>query len=147
MNKPELKFRHYIGPRMEGKWAMTWHEDREISPGVPDLHYMMGTMEEYRVGWLELKALDTNITRSSRIKVEPSQHQYFRRWRQLMPIHFLIRIRETVCVVESGYHATLPAIDDNNGLFLISIKDGIFHQSEIGEKLPLLLKRFTRIQR
>ena len=64
---PESKLRRSVDSRMAGSWLFTWHEDREISPGVPDLHYVMkptgeigdiGT--EYRVGWLELKAIDTN---------------------------------------------------------------------------------------
>ena len=141
MNAAELKFRHYLGPAMIEQWMMTWHEDRHISPGVPDLHYVIDT--ECRVGWLELKAIDTELTKSQRIKVEPSQHQYMRRWIPYMPIHFLIRVKRTVYLVDAKHHAALPEVHNAHDMFLLS--SVTCDQSDIAEILTPTLKLLTRI--
>ena len=119
---------------------MTWHEDRGISPGVPDLHYVID--HDCVVGWLELKSIDTLISGSRRIKVEPSQHQYIRKWGELMPIHFLIRAKTEVFLVESKWHAAIPECDSNNSLLSLSVAS--FPQGNIGDVLPQLLKIITR---
>lgn len=143
---PELKFRRFITESdIDQYWMMTWHEDREISPGVPDLHFVMkgAPGEQYRVGWLELKALDSNITPSQRVKVEPSQHQYLRRWAPRMPIYFLIRIKGWVFVVPGAYHRELTDATCEADLKVLSVLD--FEQSLISEALPPFLKEITKI--
>jgi hypothetical protein len=128
---------------MAEQWMMTWHEDRGISPGVPDLHYVMRGDGEYRVGWLELKSIDREISKTSRIKVEPSQHQYLRRWLPYMPIHFLVRANSVVYLVEGKYAAALPLLDSPNSICAISV--AYFGQDRIDVDLPHILKKITRI--
>ena len=141
MNAAELRFRHYLGPAMAGHWMMTWHEDRHISPGVPDLHYVID--EDCRVGWLELKAMEVELSKSYRVKVEPSQHQYIRRWLPYMPIHFLIRTKRTVYLVHGKYHAALPEV--HNAHDMRSICTITCDQADIAKVLTPALKRLTRI--
>lgn len=122
MKPAELKFRHWLGPLMAPYWNMTWHEDKEISPGVPDLHYVMkdqigvgmhrNVVYPYRVGWLELKALEVSLNPTKRIEVQPSQHDYVRRFGSVMPIHFLVRIENNIILVDSKYHQELALAEN-----------------------------------
>lgn len=143
MNAAELKFRRFLGPAMAGEWMMTWHEDREISPGVPDLHYVPKHEDLHRVGWLELKATDGALTKSNRIKVEPSQHQYIRKWRAYMPIHFLIRVKEEVFLIDGIHHGAIPEATEISTFMSLSLR--WFHQDDTKLVLPDLLKTITRI--
>lgn len=120
---------------------MSWHEDGGISPGTPDLHYVVDT--DCRVGWLELKSKDREIGKSNRIQVEPSQHQYIRKWLPYMPIHFLIRANNIVYLVEGKYSSAVALMDSPNTICSISI--AYFPQEDIRDKLPALLKTITRI--
>lgn len=123
---------------------MTWHEDREITPGVPDLHYVMVSMEHnHRVGWLELKAIDTQITKSQRVGVEPSQHQYLRKWCPVMPIHFMVRVQEQIFIIPGKYSRELSMACCRGDLAVIS--EIQFHETEIAEYLPKFLRDTTRI--
>lgn len=140
MNTAELKFRHFLGPAMAEHWMITWHEDRHISPGVPDLHYVIDA--DCRVGWLELKAIEVELSKTHRVKVEPSQHQYIRRWRDLMPIHFLIRVKRIVYLVDGGHHAALPEIHNAHDMRLICA--ATCDQAEIAKVLTPALKTLTR---
>ena len=140
---PELNFRHYIEPRMREEWMMTWHEDREISPGVPDLHYVMKGDVTFRVGWLELKAIDKPIGKTSYIGVEASQHQYIRKWKDHMPIHFLVRIETQVYLIPGAYSTHLALARCLADIKLLSLVE--FPQGEIATHLPPILKSITRI--
>jgi len=141
---PETKLRRSVGKEMDPYWQMTWHEDREISPGVPDLHYVMkDSYSEHRVGWLELKAIDTQITKSQRVGVEPSQHQYLRKWVHLMPIHFLVRVQERIFVIPGKYSRELSAAICRGDLAVIS--DIQFDEVDMAEMLPKFLRETTRI--
>jgi len=128
---------------MAPHWMLCWHEDREISPGVPDLHYIPKSDEDHRVGWLELKALDVPLSKNHRIKVEPSQHQFIRKWRPYMPIHFLIRIKGDIFLIDGSYHAEIPMAAEISTLMSLSVK--WFHQDDTVEVLPGILKTITRI--
>lgn len=143
MNTAELKFRRFLGTAMAGQWMTTWHEDRHISPGVPDLHYVMIDEEHHQVGWLELKAIDVELSKSHRIKVEPSQHQYMRRWLLLMPIHFLIRVKRIVYLVDSKHHAMLPEIHNAHDMKLICVT--LCDQADVAKVMTPILKILTRI--
>lgn len=142
---PETKLRDYIKFPMKEHWMMTWHEDREISPGVPDLHYVMKGEpgEKFCVGWLELKAIDTRITKSQRIGVEPSQHQYLRRWVPHMPIHFMVRIQDHIYIVPGAWSRELSQAVCDTDMKLLSVCD--FQQQQLAEVLPPFLKEITRI--
>ena len=126
---------------------MTWHEDRQISPGVPDLHYVtlgqQGDSGRFRVGWLEVKALEKDISPKNKIGVEPSQHQYLRRWHPYMPIHFIVRVVDRVFVVPGKYHKEINGATCYADLAALS--DHQFHQSLIAEELPPFLREVTRI--
>lgn len=140
----ELEFRHILKAAMEGRWMMTWHEDRHISPGVPDLHYIvLDDGLTHRVGWLELKSISTPLTPRNRIKVEPSQHQYIRRWRPVMPIHFLVRVKQTVYLLDGIHHGALSELSDETTLFTLSLVS--MPQASIGPALSAFLKMTTRI--
>ena len=141
MKPAELRFRHWLGPKMADQWMMTWHEDRHISPGVPDLHYVMGI--GHRVGWLELKALDAGMINGYKIRVEPSQHQYIRRWLPFMSIHFLVRIKRHIYLIDGVEHVNLSAAVDENSLAAMSVCQ--FHQDDILKYLPDHLRKITGI--
>ncbi len=142
---PELKFRKFLDKAMEGLWKFTWHEDREISPGVPDLHYVMvESGSRFCVGWLELKAQDENLTKSQRIGVEPSQHQYIRRWNDHMQIDFLIRIKDWVYLVRGEHSATISRCTSTAEMALTS--EWNCHQDEMAVMLSAYLRNRTRIK-
>lgn len=124
---------------------MCRHEDREISPGVPDLHYVpVGDPgESFRVGWLELKAKKLSLTSSNRIGVEPSQHQFMRRWLPHMPIHFLIRVKGKVYLIHGQYHPFVAGAESDDELEHLSVAS--FDHRDIATALPPLLKAITRI--
>ena len=146
MKEAELNFRHLLAAKMKGRWLMSWHEDREISPGIPDLHYvMMDDFNDYRVGWLELKAVDEELSSKVKIKIEPSQHQYITRWGNHTPIYFLIQVGKFVHLVDSQWHKEIPGMVETSALCGISMC--WFRQDDIGTKLPTLLKSITRIQK
>lgn len=144
---PELKFRHFLAPKMQEYWLMTWHEDREISPGVPDLHYVMnsplGQLSEYRVGWLELKAVDNPLNSRTKISVEPSQHQYIRRWLDKMPMHFLVRVIDRIYIIPAKWSKEIAVARCDYDLSIIAADE--FHQSLITERLPAYLREETLI--
>lgn len=139
---PETQLRQFLAKAMADEWMMTWHEDREISPGVPDLHYVMRG-GEYRVGWLELKAIDGNLTKARHICVEPSQHQYLRRWTPHMPIHFLVRILDMVFVIPGERSKEL-----NQATTLVDVAVLAVLQCELRDlaaELPPFLRLITKI--
>jgi hypothetical protein len=143
---PEMKFRRSITDSALGEhWMMTWHEDREISPGVPDLHYVMkgAPGEQFRVGWLELKALDVNVTNTQRVKIEPSQHQYLRRWTPHMPIHFMVRVKDRVFVIPALWARELvqaTCLADMAALCSIQ-----FDLVDMAKALPPFLREVTKV--
>lgn len=144
LSKPETLWRHDLTRRMQGLWSMTWHEDRQVSPGVPDMHYSMGPMTTHRIGWLELKAKETPLSRSNHITVEPSQHQYIPKWLDRMPIHFLIRVRNTVFLIDGIHHDVVRSVSSDHDLMLIS--RAVFPVSSTATELPPLLDLITRIK-
>jgi hypothetical protein len=143
MSAAELKFRHFLKSAMTGEWEITWHEDRHISPGVPDLHYVMIDEAAHRVGWLELKAMDVELSEIYRVRVEASQHQYMRRWLPRMPIHFLIRIKRAIYLVDGKHHSALTEIHNAHDMRLICT--ATCDQADIAKVLTPALKTLTRI--
>jgi hypothetical protein len=121
---------------------MTWHEDRQVSPGVPDLHYVIPA-DGFRVGWLEIKAIDKDINPRNKIGVEASQHQYIRRWAPFMPIHFMICIVERVFVIPGRYHKEIP--DATCYADISALSDIQFQRQLIAEQLPPYLRKETAI--
>lgn len=137
----ELAFRRDLKQIMDGKWLLTWHEDKGISPGVPDLHYIFPPDDdgEYELGWLELKASRLS---PFKIKVEPSQHQYIRRWLPHIHIHFLIRVQNYVYLVDAKEHDYLPGCRRASDMMALS-SYGI-RIDDLADQLPVALKNITR---
>lgn len=137
----EAAFRHFLADAMRDHWHMTWHEDGGISPGVPDLHYVMKSKDNsFNIGWLELKAcsaFDSNLN----FKVEPSQHAYFEKWARLMPIHFCIRIGDRIVILDAKHHRELALCKKIEQLIELPIT--YFHKSDISKVLTLILKKVT----
>lgn len=144
LNKPEAELWQQVRSEMSGHWLATRHEDGEISPGVPDIHYVLLSGDRrYRVGWLELKIIYAVSKNKHRVRIEPSQHQYIRRWGSHMPIHFLIGTASRVYLIDSIYHDVVSDISDYRELKLISVDH--FNNTDIGTRLPPLLRNITRI--
>lgn len=146
-SKPEQAFWRFLRPRMAGHWLVTRHEDRGISPGVPDLHYgfLPDRDGEYRIGWLELKAIDGPLTAQHPIGVEPSQHQYIRTWRSATPIHFLIKVDTEILLVPGEHHMKIPKARHAGEVRGIAI--ACFNSwMDIGALLPPVLRDITRVK-
>lgn len=105
------------------------------------MHYVMRA--HHRVGWLELKATERVFSKSSYVSVEPSQHQYIRKWGHLMPIHFLVDAGGEIFVIPSAMHVELAGCRSN--IDLKSIASMWFGRAETSAQLPLFLSNVTRI--
>jgi hypothetical protein len=142
---PEMRFRRFVSNNMVDHWQMCWHEDREISPGVPDLHYILRDSDSQRypkvTGWLELKALDEPLSKSNRIKVEPSQKQWMPKWGPLVPVHFLVRIERQIFLFGWYHAAQLGNLVDFDEAKILSITN--FFENDIQKELPKTLKLLT----
>lgn len=88
---------------MLGLWIRTWHEDKEITPGVPDLSYVI--IGGYETGWLELKAVEESD--KFQFEIEPSQHQWIEAHCEWVPVHFLAAVGNDWFVVPGRYHKEL----------------------------------------
>jgi hypothetical protein len=145
---PEMRFRRFVANNMADHWMMCWHEDREISPGVPDLHYVMkgsypgkSIVTPAVTGWLELKALDDPLSKSNRIKVEPSQKQWMQKWGKIVPIHFCVRIERTIFIVPSS---KAPLLDEFYSIDSFEDNSIIqFFENDIQKELPRVLRVLT----
>lgn len=135
---PELEFRGDLAAAMVGAWLMTWHEDREINPGVPDVSYVMAG-GKYETGWLELKA--TRVKSGPILfKVEASQHRWIDAHHHKVPVHFLLAGPMTVWLVGGAHHRRLASAlsaDDLDGIGTPIRRDMLRRQ------LPALLKSAT----
>jgi hypothetical protein len=139
----ESIFRKEVAQAMEGHCLYTWHEDRIISPGVPDLHYVCkGLPGEYRVGWLELKAISA-FGDMKRVHVEPSQHQYARKWGPHMPIHFLVKVGKKAYLIPSSMSREISLAVDAS--YLAAAADHVYDMATDFHTLPDKLKTITRI--
>jgi hypothetical protein len=133
----ELNFRHVLQRKMADKWAMCLHEEK-ISPGVPDIQYAIDQQTK-RIGWLELKATQKNISKNNRIFVEPSQRNWMREWREYCPIDFLILIKETVFLIDSQWAGAIPDWHTEN--HFVSISKCTFLLKDTSLVLPDMLKK------
>jgi hypothetical protein len=104
MKTPEGQLRDRVADALMGYWLLTWHEDKEINPGVPDISFVM-LAPECETGWLELKAVHEAPT--FKFKVEPSQHQWIRAHCQRIPVCFLVAVGDNWYIVPGHYHARL----------------------------------------
>jgi hypothetical protein len=98
MEHPETILRRTVKKNMSGTWEMTWHEDRQVSPGTPDISYVM-IHAHCETGWLELKAIAGLTPAPWRFKLEPSQPEWMQRHADRVPVHFLVAVRETCWLI------------------------------------------------
>jgi hypothetical protein len=99
---------------------MTWHEDREISPGVPDLSYVL-LGDDCETGWLELKAT-LSPGKSVTFKIEPSQHRWIRMHLGRIPIHFLVAWGDQWYFIDAKHHERLALSITKAELAAIAIR-------------------------
>lgn len=140
--KPELIFRGEVDRAMNGLWTMTWHEDREINPGVPDLSYVMNG-SYYETGWIELKAIryDPKATQH-KFTLEPSQHTWISKHCTKIPVHLLLALGDNATFLVSGcHHKRLAGPIDLNTLEQISTAK--FERSAMRSTLHDVLKCYT----
>ena len=104
----ELDFRRELSKAMRHLWVLTWHEDREINPGVPDISYVIPDCH-HETGWLELKAIKPPLHDNYRFKIEPSQHRWIERHHMYVPVHFLLAAGDYVWFIAGKHHTQLLA--------------------------------------
>jgi hypothetical protein len=98
---------------MRGRWRMTWHENGGISPGVPDLSFVMLGGGHYETGWMELKAERlkspplAHPQQTFTLTIEPSQITWFESHEGLVPAIFLIALNDVWFVVTGRHVQTL----------------------------------------
>ena len=123
---------------------MTWHEHREISPGVPDLSFVMHGMNPrgYETGWIELKAIRQPSSLEFRFKVEPSQHQWIEDHWKKCPVLFLVAVgEELVYLIPGAHHGTLA--DSMTRTDLIRVSIGCWPRKNFAKLLAKELRNIT----
>lgn len=114
----EAEFRTEIARAMRGYWLLTWHEDREINPGVPDLSYVFRG-GRHQTGWLELKAIRWPDSDRFKFTLEPSQYQWIRDHCEHVPVHMLLASGRMFWLVNGRHAAKLDSaltLDELNAL-------------------------------
>lgn len=103
---PEGKLRQCVKEQMSPHWLITWHEDREINPGVPDLSFVPRT-GSHETGWIELKRVLVAPGEQVKFKIEPSQHQWVEAHCPLIPVHFIVAVNDVCYFVPGSSHREL----------------------------------------
>lgn len=117
---------------------MTWHEDRQVSPGVPDASYVMAG-GDYETGWLELKAelpMD-----KIKFELQPAQHDWISRHHSVVPVHFLCAVGDYWFILDGSKHGLLAEPITVSGLKINSVAN--FSEADARSRLPLILKDVT----
>lgn len=85
--KPEQELRDFLNQAMRGYWHLTWHEDGQVNPGVPDVSFVFrGNCE---TGWLELKAERYTGAEWVRFGIRADQITWIRTHRDYVPVFVL----------------------------------------------------------
>jgi hypothetical protein len=117
---------------MCGLWLRTWHEDREISPGVPDLSYLMpGNCE---TGWLELK--------TGNYVVKPAQIDWIKKHSNRCPVHILLEWKDFWHIIPGAYIQLVAQHCDPVEVAIYN-----FAREQAREVLPEILTELTSRQR
>lgn len=140
LTKRELEQRHSLSRQMRGIWLLTWHEDKEITPGVPDLSYVM-LSPGHETGWLELKV--SKSTEKVAIQIEPSQHQWIGFHKKRIPIHFLVEVGDLWYLVPGPFHKELTELKEIHELEELS---AVFPKDKMAEN-SFLFSNVTRRMR
>lgn len=131
---------------MREEWVMTWHENKLVNPGVPDLSFVMKG-GGYETGWLELKSeTHDGICFPLEYTVEASQHNWIRRHCTLAPVYFLLGSPHHFWVLDGQYHHLLAAPIPRDQLELYAEAQG--HILELQPTLAVILRKLTdRVKR
>lgn len=150
ISKPELIFRGEVDRAMNGLWTMTWHEDREINPGVPDLSYVMNGLY-YETGWIELKAIRYDPKAlQHKFTLEPSQHTWISKHHSKIPVHLLLAVGDhSTFLVGGEHHKRLAEPISSEELRLISTAkfDRSAMRRELHDALKICTDRRRNVQR
>lgn len=139
--KPESKLRDFIKVEMSGRWIMTWHEDREVNPGVPDISYVMSG-GDYETGWLELKSVENVKKETAHFEVQPSQHFWISNHCGRIPVHFLCSVDMLdFYLIPGSQHIRLATPIHLKELESISIAK--MRVDEVGKVLASFLRQST----
>lgn len=138
---PETRLRHELGAQMHKLWLITWHEDREINPGVPDISYVPRT-GSYETGWLELKAIWAPVNGQLKFKIRASQHDWIEAHCRRIPVHFLLAVDDTCYVVSGHFHGRIA--EKITIQFLETIAIASFPITDMAPSLVALADRFTK---
>lgn len=144
----ELEMRHRLKRMFDPSfWELTWHEDRQVSPGVPDASYVLKPHSHmvYQTGWLELKseaAFDKKGT--VKFKLQPAQHDWIERHQRLIPVDILVEVGEIWYFVAPGVHLLLGAGIAEDTLKNASVTFG--HRDTMKHPLSAALAIRTRIK-
>jgi hypothetical protein len=137
MNKRELDFRRDLLDQMAGLWYPTIHVENHLSPGVPDLSFVL-IAKGFETGWVELKS----VIKPADVFVEASQHRWFERHCQYVPTCFLIDVNGTVFVVPGARHSQLMSVTNDK---LIDNSTHRFLRDGLAHKLRPILMSMTRV--
>jgi hypothetical protein len=127
---PEQKFIDQISEEMFGTWKRTRHEDGQVTPGVPDLSYVM-VGGPFETGWMECKY-------GEKAALEPSQHNWIEFHHTRIPVHILWGIGNTLYLFEGHDHGIIrPNVHfDKIAILICPI-------NEARQKLTTALKQLT----
>lgn len=106
--KQETELRKKWRKAVTGIVLSTWHEDREINPGVPDVSFVVPD-KKHETGWIELKACDADQGKI-KLQVEPSQHNWIRAHHEHVPIWFLVLVEPHVYLIGGHMHEFVDEI-------------------------------------
>lgn len=135
--KLETVLRQQLSQRMFGLWTMTWHEDRAISPGVPDLSFVMKGAD-CETGWLELKAVDDEPEYThATLKIEPSQIEWMPKHAKVCPVYFLVAVGPVCYLIDGGHAKELSQMISYDQLRRIA--DIYFPRKQLREELSRAL--------
>jgi hypothetical protein len=139
MNKRELEFRRDLLDQMSGLWYPTIHVENHLSPGVPDLSFVLNA-KGFETGWVELKA----VLKPSDVFVEASQFRWFQKHHAFIPTCFLIEVNKMVFVVPGARYDQLLSVTKDK---LESNSIGWFSREGLAYKLRPILATMTRVNR
>lgn len=137
MNKRELEFRRDLLDQMSGLWYPTIHVENHLSPGVPDMSFVL-IAEGFETGWMELKS----VVKAADVFVEASQHRWFERHYRFIPTCFLVEVNRTVFVIPGSRHAQLISLTDDK---LVAHSICRFSRDGLAHKLRPVLVSMTKV--
>jgi hypothetical protein len=143
MDREETILRSDLATCMRGYWVMTWHEDREINPGVPDVSYTFNG-GKHETGWLELKAIPKPPNGKYKFTLEPSQHRWMTAHVGNIPIHLLLACGDDLWLVDAAYHQRFIKTIEADELDSLNLIRGCSRSDIRGVLLPVLRKETNR---